>query len=151
MRSLKAYVKALLYAYPILKTVEKDYEEHITNMALLSYAPRLSVEDTMEKIAEEILEMRNLEWLKGRLETVFRKLTENERGLLAVKYFGKRKNTPQNEERGVSERTYFRRQGKLVERVGELLALNGVTEEVYLRDFAPMELFLKIEKRLNAK
>lgn len=150
MRSLKAYVKAILYAYPFLKTVEKDYEEHITNMALLSYAPRLSVENMMEKIAKEIVEMHNLEWLKGRLEAVFRKLTESERGLLAVKYFGKRK-APQSEGRGVSERTYFRRQGKLVERVGELLALNGVTEEIYLRDFAGMELFSRIERRLGKK
>ncbi|MBP3422500.1 MAG: hypothetical protein J6K86_01910, partial [Clostridia bacterium] len=54
---LKNYVKIILYAYPLLKTVEKDYEEHIGNKALLSYDGRWTAEQTAEYIAGEILEM----------------------------------------------------------------------------------------------
>ncbi len=146
---MKDYVKAVLYAYPLLKTVEKDYEEHITNKALLSYMPRSSAESTIEKIAEEIVEMRSLEWLKGRVEEVLETLTESERNLLATRYFGKRKKAAEKD--GLTERTYFRRQGRLGERVGALLSLGGLTEEVYLREYAQMDIFLRVEGYLARK
>ncbi len=148
---MKDYVKAILYAYPLLKTVGKDYEEHIKNRALLSYAPRRSALATAEYLAGEILEMRKLEWLKDKLDGVLLGLTDLERTLLAVRYFGKKK-TPQDlTGNGLwKERTYFRKQSRLGEKVTSALTLTGVTEEIYARDFENMALFGKIQRFLSA-
>ena len=43
-----------------------------------------------------------------------------------------------------SERKYFRRQNKLCERLGGALDRVGITEEVYLRDFAGLAIFQKV-------
>ncbi len=143
---MKDYVKVVLYAYPLLKTVEKDYEEHITNKAMLSYLSNGSAESVAEKIAEEVVEMRNLEWLKGRIEDALAKLTNLELDLLSARYFGRKKAASLGGE--WTGRTYFRRQKRVSERVGELLSLGGLTEEVYQSDFASMDIFRRIERRL---
>ncbi len=157
---MKNYAKVLLYAYPLLKTVEKDYEEHIKNKAILSYGSNLSAEEMAEYLAGEILEMRRLEWLKGKLEEVFAKLNAVEKTLLSIRYFGevdklkrltgrvsvKNPLAPKN----WTERTYFRKQIRLGEKLAALLLSVGLTEEVYLRDFARVEIFMKIQRYLAA-
>ena len=60
---METYLKAVLYAYPLLQTVEKDYADHITNKALLSYESKKSTEELAEYLAEEILRKERLIWL----------------------------------------------------------------------------------------
>ncbi len=153
---MKNYARVLLYAYPLLETVGKDYEEHIKNKAVLSYGSTTSAEEMAEYLAGEILEMRRLEWLKGKLEEVFAKLNAVEKALLSIRYFGeadklkglRRKSDIENSlsSKGWTERTYFRRQIKLGEKLSALLLLAGLTEEVYLRELAKMEIFTKIQR-----
>ena len=156
---MKNYAKIILYAYPLLKTVEKDYEEHIANRALLSYDGRWTAERTAEYLAEEILEMRRLEWLKGKVEEVLQKLTDVERTLVAVRYFGKgkklkdflnKKDNPLHKG-GWTERSYFRRQQRLGERLGELFVLVGLTEEVFEREFAKIDIMQKVQEWLRGR
>ena len=158
---MKNYVKIILYAYPLLKTVEKDYEEHIGNKALLSYDGRWTAEQTAEYIAGEILEMRRLEWLKEKVKEVLASLTDVEKTLVAIRYFGKSKRikTFLKEEKNPlksgkwTERSYFRRQARLGDKIGGAFALAGLTEEVFLEDFAHIEIFKRVaqllEKRKN--
>ncbi|MBO5277074.1 MAG: hypothetical protein J6B05_00295 [Clostridia bacterium] len=158
---LKNYVKIILYAYPLLKTVEKDYEEHIGNKALLSYDGRWTAEQTAEYIAGEILEMRRLEWLKEKVKEVLASLTDVEKTLVSIRYFGKSKRikTFLKEEKNPlksgkwTERSYFRRQARLGDKIGGAFALAGLTEEVFLEDFAHIEIFKRVaqllEKRKN--
>ncbi len=154
---MKDYAKIILYAYPLLATVEQDYEEHIRNRAILSYGDRRNAEETAEYLAGEIISMRSLEWLKARVSEVFDKLTDEERALVKIRYCGKSKRLQSGKDGAGqrigawTERTYFRRQARLGEKLGELLALAGVTEEVYLNEFAQMELFEKISRYLSAK
>ena len=156
---MKNYAKIILYAYPLLKTVEKDYEEHIGNKALLSYDGRWTAEQTAEYLAGEILEMRRLEWLKGIVQKILSKLSDLERTLVAIRYFGKRKKITAflKEEKnslkrsGWTERSYFRRQAKLGDKISEELALAGLTEEVYLQEFAQMDIFKKVERAMKRK
>ncbi len=149
---MKDYAKVLLYAYPLLKTVGQDYEEHIRNRAILSYQSRFSAEALTEYLAEEILKMRRLEWLKGKIEEVLDGLSDVERELVALRYFGKRKKTLSTAScnplkgKAWTERTYFRRQAKLGDKLHSLLTLAGVTEEVYQREFASMDIFSKIQQ-----
>ncbi len=155
---MKEYVKILLYAYPFLRTVGKDYEEHIRNKAVLSYEGKRSAESLAEYLAGEILQMRRLEWLKERIDGVLASLSDVERTLLAIRYFGKvgkiksflgvRREGYQS--RVWTERTYFRRQRRLGEKVAARLVGAGVTEEVYLADFAGVELFQKLSRGVAA-
>ncbi len=154
---MKEYAKIILYAYPLLATVERDYEEHIRNRAILSYGDRWNAQQTAEYLAGEIICMRRLEWLKARLSEVFAKLTDEERVLVKIRYCGKSKKSRSEKNEAEqriatwTERTYFRRQARLGEKLGALLTLAGVTEEVYLNEFSQMEMFEKISRYLSAK
>lgn len=148
------YVKVLLYSYPWLKTVGREYAEHIKNRALLSYDGRYNAERIAEYLAEEILEKERLEWLKERLERAFEKLERTERELLEIRYFGKRKEIDAFLQRGVnggkpwSKRKYFRQQERLLEKLHVLFDGVGVTKDVFEQRFAKQELFEKLQKYL---
>ena len=145
---LENYAKAVLYAYPLLQTVGQDYQIHIRNKAVLSYRNSTDAESLAEYLAGEILNMRRLEWLKGRVELILDKLNEEERTLLSIRYFGKGKKMKGLLEDGKrwSERNYFRRQNRLSEKVGAMLCVFGVTKELFVNEFAGLELFKKIYK-----
>lgn len=150
---MKNYIKAVLYAYPLLKNVSEDYREHIQNKALLSYRSDKPTIEIAEYIAEEIVEKERLEWLKGRVEAVLAQLDEVERTLLAIRYFGKErkiKKAVQSGGRGTSsfgawsERKYFRRQKRLGDKVGGMFVACGVSESVFEKEFATMGIFKRI-------
>lgn len=144
----------MLYAYPFLLTAEKDYEDHIRNKAILSFDSSVPAENLAEYIAEEILQKQRLKWLKGVVERALGKLSDVEKTLVAIRYFGKRRKIHvyrrQRElqssarNRGWSERMYFRHQQKLGDKIGGLLKLEGLTEDIYERDFKSVEFISKI-------
>ncbi len=154
---MKNYVKAVLYAYPLLATVEEDYETHLKNKALLSYEK--SAEEVATCLASEILEMRRLEWLKAKVGEALGRLTDVERTLVSIRYFGKTKRIkalfekPREENalrrRIWTERTYFRKQQRLGEKLGGLLRLVGVSEEVFLKELLPIALLGKIYRGIE--
>ena len=151
---MENYAKVLLYAYPFLRTVDKDYEDHIRNKAVLSYDSRMTAERLAEYIAGEIITKRNLEALKSDLEKIFSKLEEKENKLIAIRYFGKRKQLCEflkNEDGqlGWSERKYFREQNRLGEKVGAMMRSVGLTEERYQAEFANLDIFKKIARFLR--
>ena len=149
---MKNYAKIILYAYPLLETVEKDYEEHIGNKAILSYDGRWTAEQMAEYLAGEILEMRRLEWLKNTVRERLERLSEEERTLIAIRYFGKRKDLKKlldKKGKGWTERSYFRRQAKLLGKLKEAFALAGITEDVYVREFSDMDIFKRVEKAVE--
>ena len=131
---LENYIKTVLYAYPLLKTVEEDYAEHIKNKAILSYDSRWDAERLTEYLAEEILSKNHLIWLRSMVDKVMDRLSETERALLSIRYFGKARSARtfslQGKEGSVavwSERTYFRKQQRLGEKVAAMLRVSGVT------------------------
>ena len=154
---LEDYAKAVLYAYPLLETVGKDYEEHIYNKAILSYRSEKRAEELAEYIAGEILEQRKLVWLKDLLERVLRGLSETENAFIAVRYFGKGGKIKrafdgaQKIDGGLSEGKYFRLQRKLGNKIGERLVALGLSKEVFERDFGKMKMFQGIFRRMQRK
>ncbi len=149
---METYLKAVLYAYPLLKTVEKDYADHIKNKALLSYDSSKTTEELAEYLAEEILRKERLSWLKKTVRQVYERLSEEEKMLVSARYFGKkRKGTRlQNEsDKGMSERMYFRKCKRAEEKMGAMLLSVGVDEETYQKYFAKIETFQKIHKFLE--
>lgn len=149
---LENYTKVVLYAYPFLRTVDKDYAAHIRNRALLSYVSAMRTEDLAEYLAAEILKKEKLEWLKEVMNHVLSRLSREERTLVAIRYFGKRRKDREKrsaeketeKKRGKSERMYFRRQLRLGNKIGGLLKLEGLTQEIYEKEFQEEEIFSEI-------
>lgn len=156
-RGLERYVKILLYTYPLLKTVEKDYEECIRNKALLSYGNGKTAEETATEIATEILCQRRFFWLKEKLQAVLNRLSEEERALVEVRYFGKKKSrldcvcVEKKTGKPWSERKYFRKHERLCEKLDAMIKGMGITKEIYESDFAPTELFDTVERFVERK
>ena len=159
---MENYIKTVLYAYPLLKTVGDDYAEHIRNKALLSYDSRMDAESLAEYLAEEILRKNCLLWLKGVIEETLTKLNELERALIEVRYFGKKKRIkefpfPQKKTmdgmnpKFWSERKYFRYQQRLGEKIGGMLTVAGVTKEVFEKELADLEVIKKIHRLVVAQ
>ena len=153
---MENYVREILYGYPLLKTVGKDYEIHIRNKALLgSNVDGLRL---AEYLAGEILQMDKLEGLQATVKGALDKLTEEERILIEGRYFGKRKQLRdflkrrvQSGQRVWSARTCARRQQVAENKMCELLFCAGITQERYLRDFAATDIFVKVRKHLEKK
>ena len=152
-------MKAALYAYPFLETVEEDYAEHIKNRALLSYRSTKTAEEMAITIAEDILEKQKLVWLKERVGQALDSLTDVEKTLIGIRYFGKERKRKlaktsgqalaengavQRKDGQWSERKYFRVQNRLCEKLRAIFVRLGLTEEVFEREFACLELFEKI-------
>lgn len=141
----------MLYAYPILLTVEEEYNVHINNMAVLSYRSNKTAWKLAEEIADEIVEKKRLLFLKEILDKTLNALTDTERWLLSVKYFGKKRKKKtaetlqwQNVFQGWGESRYFRMQNRLCQKVREQLNLLGFTKEEFDKNYAQMELFQTI-------
>lgn len=155
---LEKYVKAVLYAYPVLLTVEKEYGQHIENMAILSYRSNKDAETLMENIVEEIIVKDKLLRLKGILESVLKELSVTERAVVGVRYFGvegKAERLASLERytgaRVWSESRYSRMQARLLRRIAERLALKGLSKAVFEREYAEMELFEKIFRYMSKR
>ena len=138
---MDTYVKAVLYVYPRLEKIEKDYEEHIKNKAFLSYDYRSATEVLTEYIAGEIIRKNLIGDLKGRVERALEKLSTEEKFLLELRYFGRKKALAEYCEKCVrksmgSERNYYRRQNRTLGKISALLKLGGLTEEYFLREYA---------------
>lgn len=146
------HIKAVLYAYPLLKTVEKDYKEHILNKAVLSYRTQKPTEELMEYLAGEILEKNELLFVKECVEKMLDRLNATERMLVEIKYFKRSKKIkPASVSKNVERRrtglaawgksTYFRKQVALIRRASGILASQGLTQDFFQTKLLHIELF----------
>lgn len=146
-------VKAILYCYPRFGYIEDSYLEHIRNKALLSSDGREPAERIAEYLATEILQKRKLRELATIAAKALSQLTVEENLLLDVRYFGKMdrvKRAFAHKYAGIgddsmrtvrvwSERTYFRKQKKLLEKlVGRFSAL-GLTRDTFLEEYRRLD------------
>ena len=153
---MKECVKAMLYAYALLDTVSEDYEEHIRNKAILSCLRTEPARVLAEKIALEILEKRVLETFKGRVESILSSLTETERSLVAIRYFGKERKTKERlvapqKDGGWGERKYFREQAKLLAKLCERFYSAGLTKEYFETELMQIDIFEKVFRALRKR
>ena len=146
-------VKAILYCYPSLGGVEEGYYQHIKNKAVLSSDGRLSAQRAAEDIALEILRKGKVRELKNLATMVISKLTTEEKLLLDVRYFGKMDRVKRifaakyagiaDEEMNCikiwSERTYFRKQKRLLIKLVERFEELGLTKERFANEFAELD------------
>ena len=151
---MKNYVKAVLYGYPLLESVSEDYQAHVENKAILSSRTDKSAFELAVDLASAVCEKQDLEWLKACVEKVLAMLTDVEKTLIGVRYFGKRRKIKKfpfaekaKEKSGIeawSERKYFRFQNRLGEKVCKLFERVGLTEEMFESRFAKTDIFDKL-------
>ena len=144
---MKNYAKAIFYAYPFLENIGKEYDEHVRNRAVLSYRTDFSAERVALYLAKEIVEKQTLEWVKGAVDAIMQALDATERTFVAIRYFGKRRKIRRERVGGgasaLSERTYFRKQSKLADKLGAMLAQRGIDEKFFQEELMQIELFEK--------
>ena len=150
VKTMEMRVISALYAYPQLERIGRDYEEHVKNKALLSYGNKMETEKLAEYLAIEIVRRQNVAKLKEELDSVIAKLNEEEKTLLDVRYFGKADRVRRifaAQKAGLcklpykvwSERTYYRKQSRLLQHIVAQLKAKGWTEESFDNDYLEIE------------
>ena len=137
--------------------MEEAYAQHVKNKALLSCDGRMNTEKLAEYLAEEILRKRSLEWLKKIIEEAVASLSEVERALIGIAFFGSKKKVrlvsqkrsfSGAEKKSWSERNRFRIQTRAFGKVKAALLRAGLTKEVFEKEFLPLEFIERIYKRV---
>lgn len=148
---LEEFIKAVLYAFPLMNAMDKQYQEHIKNKAVLSYKGDAPAEVLAEYIAQEILEKRRMLWLKERVQSVVDALNDLEKTLVAVRYFGKKRRVEKADNllKNCSERTYFRMQQRLEKKLSAALQRAGITKALFDKWFLSTELFQTVYAYLS--
>ncbi len=134
------YVKTVLYVYPHLKSFQEAVRQSARNKAALSYKKRDAFAAACE-IAEELLFCETLEALEKDLLSALGALSDEERYLVGYRYFH-----AQGEEYPLSysERSYYRRQNALLQKIRMLLCARGWTGERFLIEFGRDRLFMRV-------
>lgn len=150
------YVKTALYVYPALRAAAEEVSEHIERKARLSYRQIYRCEDLAAYLIEQIDLKARLENLAGTIGRALLKLSEYERFLLHLRYFGAKKRViaaySDEEIRKLcgSRRSYYRRQERLVRKIGERLRRRGMTQDAFYREYGDIELIRRVDKALAA-
>ena len=136
-------VKAILYCYPQLGGIEEGYMQHIRNKAILSSDGREPAQKIAEYLAAEVLRKGKIRELGEMTKSVLAGLSAEERLLLDVRYFGKLDRVKRafaakyagiadESMRAVkywSERTYFRKQKRLLLKLVNRFSFLGLDKE----------------------
>ncbi len=137
MKGSLNYVKVILYAYPRLKGYADALDCSLENMAMLSFLSREGTLSVAEKMVEQMAISRALLLLEEELEGVLVTLSDRERLLLEYKYFRRKKGMEALEgvQNDCSERSYFRRQNELLQKLGAIFVGRGWSEQWFMRTF----------------
>ncbi len=146
------YVKVLLYAYPKLDALAEAVAGGAEVKALLSFRMPADACRLAEKIAEEVVSAKRLSCLKSELEELWEGFSEEELFLLEYKYF-RRKGELSGRFAGrtlpFSERSYFRMQNALLQKVAARLIARGWTERRFFAEFGGFAPFVRVYRALK--
>ena len=144
------FVKAILYVYPTMGALEEAIKTSAENKAFLSYRTKKCAFDSCYEVAEEFLLAERIADLKKTLEGILIRLSDEERFLLEYRYFRRKKILKNcNAELACSERSYFRKQARLLEKILSLFVLCGVTEEYFFDAFENSLCIMKVYRAVR--
>lgn len=146
----KFYAKTVLYLYPCIDKVNEQIDDLLEKRALSSmtdFSPCLS---QCEKMVNLGVQNANLLVLKSRVLNVLKKLSEEEISLLEFKYFHLRKKE-EMPDGDVSSRRYFRRQQRIVDKFSRLIEEEGITDEVFEKDYLSVEFIRELCERVKLR
>ena len=143
--------KAILYVYPMMEALSAATREGAKNKALLSYRSHRDAMSDLTAVAEEILLSRRLDALKSLIDCLLVRLNKEEKFLLEYRYFRRKKVLAQFEgEIACSERSYFRKQEKLLNKISAFLFARGMREEYFFEAFKHSECLMKVLRAIES-
>ena len=141
--------KAILYVYPMMQKLAEATRVGARNKAILSYRSKLGTMRDVEAVADELLLANRLDELKEVVDSLLQRLSTEERFLLEYRYFRRKKVLAEfGEELACSERNYFRKQEKLLQKMTALLGANSMTEEYLLEAFENCACLMKVYRAI---
>ena len=146
------YVRALLYAYPKMKMLADAVREGARVRAVLSFRFPRDTLSRMEGIAADMEYAERLLVWKGELDHILSGCDEVELFLLEYKYFRRRRVLDSMNKDGAlscSERSYFRHQNAVLEKVAGALIRRGCTKEAFYSDFEGFSPVMRIVSALE--
>ena len=156
MRGGREYVKTALYVFPALKVMADEVGEHVKRKAYLSYDNRVSCENLAAYLLEQLELKSRIETLSDTLGGVVDKLSTQEKFLLQLRYFGGKNKTisgcsdEEIKKLCGSRRSYYRRQERLLKKIGEKLLRRGVSEDNFYNEYGEIELVRRVDRALKA-
>ena len=153
-RVLKEYQAVILLLYPRLRRVAEDIAQVVEAQAVSSFAGRESAEQCVERLLGYTQTRNVFLRLAERVEEVCSVLSREEKYLLEYKYFRRRKVL--EEQYGdlclhCSPRTYYRKQGRLSDRVNALFVRAGMTQAWFDRELAPLPYIASAVRSLRSR
>lgn len=139
----------MLRTYPFLAMMQTTYEQHIKNRALLSCDGRMNTEALAEYLAKEILHKRCLAWLEEVIGETLLRLSEPERILVRVHFFGEKKGTENTEIESWSDSKRLRVQARCFQRLEAMLHSSGLTKKYFDEELVHIEIIRKMYKRVE--
>lgn len=130
------YIKAILYAYPSLGEIGEAVGASAEHKALLSYKNPRSTEELALEIMREISAKEALSELSSLVDTLLGRCTREELYLLEYKYFRRKEalGSFAGYSLSCSERSYFRKQNRLLKKAAEFFGKRGWTQERFLSE-----------------
>lgn len=143
----KTYVKVLLYAYPKMEDLASAISAGAEVKAALSFRAPGDTFSVAESVANEILRASFLRKTYAELGEIFSRCTNEELYLLEYKYFRRKKvlrerfaECPVN----CSERSYYRKQAMLLNKIAAALIMRGMTEQWFFERFSEFPSFVRV-------
>ncbi len=124
--------------------------------AYLSFDNRVSCEKLAVYLLEQLELKTRIETLSDTLGGVVDKLSDQEKFLLQLRYFGGKNKTisacSDEEIRKLcgSRRSYYRRQERLVKKIAEKLLRRGVNEDSFYKEYGEIEVIRRVDRTLKA-
>ena len=142
--------KAILYVYPMMKGLAEATRVGATNKALLSYRSKRDAMSDLEAVAEEVLLAQRFEELSDTVDTLLARLSKEELLLLEYRYFRRKRVLDTfSKELLCSERNYFRKQARLLEKLTALLKARGITEKYFLAAFKNSVCLMRVYRAIQ--
>ncbi|MCQ2387716.1 MAG: hypothetical protein MJ066_04650 [Clostridia bacterium] len=143
----KHYLKTILYAYGTIEKRIEIIDDTVLNLALKSMSNFSPCFDQCENIVKLTQEKEKMFDLKIVIDRVLAKFTEEELELLDYKYF-KRRPRELYVNFDNSNRTYFRKQDRILEKLDMELSKTRLSEEYFINVYMKFDFIVDIYKRV---
>lgn len=146
------YLKVLLYVYPRIDYVNRDIEDLITSKAVASFNYNGKTERQIQQVIQLVTIKNNFLILKDDMGKIIEVLSMEEKYLLEYKYFRRNrvlKGEFKNFKLDYCERTYFRKQTKLLTKLFQIFNREGLTYDWFIKTFSKVAFMMNYLRKVQ--
>ena len=142
------YAKAVLYSYSNLERLCDAIDEQVEQRALSSIDDYTPAIEQYEKILSCTAQKDLIIDLKATVNLILDKMSEEERSFIVYKYF-KKQQCADNDKAEFKTRNYYRKQVRLAERFARWLAIYGIDDEYFERNYLQIDFFKQLIRKVE--